>query len=1130
MSSTAPEVVVDAAAREAAVDTPGSVLVQAPAGSGKTTLLVQRYLHLLGRVDAPERILALTFTRRAAQEMRERVLNALAAARDPPAPDVPPDRTRELAQQALTRLAAAGIDLQSAPTRMRIETIDAFNAWLAGQMPIAAGAAAGLEILQNPRTAYDEAARRALAYEADDSFGAAVERVLKLDDQRWRSLVRLVAGMLSTRDRWLPLLAGGLRAAEALDVTQQQALRGHFDEDLALLIERRLRAAAEYLGAQLLTAVSPLMVRAALRLGAADADQQAWRAPSRTLTPMAADTARWRALAALLLTKDGGVRSALNKTVGFPPGCADKQPMTDVLAEVGRRGAATLSALREVRGLPDPRYSDAQWGQARDVAQLLVLAAAELEAVFRERGAIDFTAVSLAALRALGGPEAPTDLALRLDYRLQHILVDEFQDTSSAQLSLVALLTQGWQEGDGRSIFCVGDPMQSIYGFRQAEVRAFLELADQGIGGVRFAVQRLQSNFRSARGVVEWNNQTFRHILPAHDDKQRGAIAFRPSVARDQAFSGEVDCCGFDGRASEAHAVAAAVAAQLRRHPDSRIAILVRARTHAREVAAALRGRALVARSRDIEALQDYAVVRDILMLTRVLLHAGDRVAWLAVLRAPWAALRLADLLVLSQVRLPFEALHDAAVLAQLSEAGRDACQRIGAALEAAYSARAQMPLARLVESLWLTLGGAACLAEQQALSHANAAFRRLRDMEQQGLPDPAEIQTGFEDLFADEGGEDAQVEIMTIHKAKGLEFDMVIVPGLERAVPPLADALLLAHSFSRMERDGMVIAARSPVGADRDRLFSFLKTQQRDAAALEAQRLLYVACTRAKHRMLLTADVSMPEPAGEDAVARLFRPPPASLLAALWPTLAEEFALPPATPRPAPAAMPEGPRGGALSRLPAGWERPRSADIAGGLVAPTLEREPWPEFDWAGETARRVGSLVHAELQTLDLARVEEGALRARSAYFRRWLAAHGVPEGRLVDAAERSVGALLAVRDDPRGQWILRRGYEDDFREHALSGEFQGQTLRAVFDRSFVDQGIRWVIDYKTSQHGGGGREEFLDREVLRYKPQLERYARLASRLGPQPVRVGLYFPLMRAWREWAPGAIDGQLELDI
>ena len=94
----------------------------------------------------------------------------------------------------------------------------------------------------------------------------------------------------------------------------------------------------------------------------------------------------------------------------------------------------------------------------------------------------------------------------------------------------------------------------------------------------------------------------------------------------------------------------------------------------------------------------------------------------------------------------------------------------------------------------------------------------------------------------------------------------------------------------------------------------------------------------------------------------------------------------------------------------------------------------------------------------------------------------------------------------------------------DHALKlvGLVMGSVpvVRAVFDRSFIDEeGVRWVIDYKTSRHSGGGLEAFLDSEVERYRPQLERYALLARRLGPEPVRVGLYFPGMRAWRAWDP-----------
>jgi ATP-dependent exoDNAse (exonuclease V) beta subunit len=1135
----------DAAARERAIESDGSVLVQAPAGSGKTTLLAQRYLRLLALVDAPERVLALTFTRRAAEEMRERVLLALGAAHLPICPPGMNRETWRLAVAASRHLHALHLDIQRQPSRLRIETIDAFNAWLAAQLPISAGAGAGLQVLADARPCYEEAARRALAREEADQFGAAVDRVLALDDQRWRRLLKLISEMLPSRDRWLPLLAGRLQAASALDEAQLLRVRQHLDEDLALLVARVLNRAHEVIGEERLAVLSRLIQGAARRAGADRPDLSAWLDDAMPLRADTADLARWRGVACLLLTAEGEFRKRLTKKEGFPPQCADKPPMQDLLQELDR-DPQSRQILVEIRDLPAPLYGDEQWGRVREVAQVLVLAAAELDQVFREQGAADFPAVSLAALRALGSAAAPTDLSLRLDYRLQHILLDEFQDTSSAQLELVALLTAGWQQGDGRSIFCVGDPMQSIYGFRQAEVRAFLELAEDGIGEVRFEVQRLRDNFRSAAPLVDWINSSFARVLPRADDRGRGAIAFRSSMAAigesPESAAPAVALRGFATRAEESAHIAATIAAQLEQHPAWRVAILVRARTHAREIAAALRARGIAFRAVDIEPLQDRAIVRDIVMLIGALLHLGDRTAWLALLRAPWAGVSLADLLLIARgAPLVWDALADDTVLQQLSEDGRARCRRLRSTLEAAFRVRNDTSIARWVERTWLGMGGASCAASSEDLDLAGSAFARLREMEQRGLPDPADLPAAFADLYADHGAA-AAVEIMTIHKSKGLEFDMVVLPALDRHIPRSRDQLLVWHEFARTGRDGMVMAARPAIGADGDRLFEFLRRQLRDAAELEAERLLYVACTRAKWQLRLTARIGRAEdhqnsarsaaegPAEDSTVAgaahRSWSPRVGSLLRVLWPVVGPDFAETETEGRAGIQGEGMGaPRGGPLWRVPRDWTPSLGAAplTTESMSAPPTLREDSPVFDWAGETARRVGTLVHAELQAMDLASSDEAAIRARHPHFHRWLALHGVPADRLQEAAARVVEALTAVHRDPRGRWILQRSLED-VREHALSGPAQdgsrsrGEVVRVVFDRSFIDaQGIRWVIDYKTSQHSGGNLEEFLDREVERYRPQLQRYGMLAKRMGPEPVRLGLYFPLMRAWREW-------------
>ncbi len=1117
---------LDGAARERAITSDGSVLVQAPAGSGKTTLLAQRYLRLLAAVDAPERILALTFTRRAAQEMRQRVLAALNAGRLAECPAGMNQLTWSLAATAKAGMDALHLDLQSQPSRLRIETIDAFNSWLASQLPIAAGAGSGLRIQTDARPSYEEAARRALAHEGADQYGRAVDRVLELDDQRWRKLVKLIADMLPSRDRWLPLLAGRLQALSAIDPLQLGSVRRHFDEDLSLLVTRVLLRAQEVFRPEDVAALSSLMHGAAQRLQ--DLTPMApWRQDGSTLQLLAKDAARWRCMASLLLTAEKpALRKTVTKAQGFPPGCADKSAMLDLIEKFAA-DPRVLDVLVELRTLPDPRYSEAAWDRVREVAQVLVLAAAELDGVFREQGAVDFPAVSLGALRALGSADAPTDLTLRLDYRLQHILVDEFQDTSSAQLELVRLLTAGWQPNDGRSVFCVGDPMQSIYGFRQAEVRAFLELAEEGIGELRFEVQRLRSNFRSAPALVAWTNHCFERLMPQTDDRNRGAIAFRASeaaLAPSDAADCSVQCRGFASRAAESNAIADMIAEEALKHPDWRIAVLVRAKSHARGIAASLRARDIAFRAVDIEPLHDRAAVRDIIMLARALLHWGDRIAWLAVLRAPWTGLALADLLSIARAApLVWDSIRDDALLGSLSDEARARCARLRLVLQAIFAVRNETGVTRWVERAWLSLGGPSCMASAQELQLASAAFARLRALEERGMPDAADLAQKFADLFADHGSASA-VEIMTIHKAKGLEFDMVVLPALDRSVPPDRDQLLLSHQFARSGRDGMVMAARPPVGAESDLLFEFLRCQRRDAALLEAQRLLYVACTRAKCQLRLTAVIGEAEDAedSQEPAARWnFRPRSGSLLRALWPVVANDFEFPIQQDAFQDTQTDAAPRGGPLRRLPLGWAQDLDfAPLAGEPIDVLNERDETPIFDWAGETARRVGSLVHAELHAMDLTRISESAILARADHFRRWLAQHGVPEDRLNQATQRVVEALQGVQRDPRGRWILSSGYRDDLREHALSGHWHGELSRVILDRSFIDQsGVRWVIDYKTSQHLGGSLELFLDREVARYSSQLERYARLARRLGPQPIRLGLYFPLMRAWREWAP-----------
>jgi len=200
-------------------------------------------------------------------------------------------------------------------------------------------------------------------------------------------------------------------------------------------------------------------------------------------------------------------------------------------------------------------------------------------------------------------------------------------------------------------------------------------------------------------------------------------------------------------------------------------------------------------------------------------------------------------------------------------------------------------------------------------------------------------------------------------------------------------------------------------------------------------------------------------------------------------------------------------------------------------MPAPRDAEQDAPEalivYDWAQDTARAVGIVVHALLERLgsdelsgwDRARIDNLAPMLRVA-----LAEEGVPPPELDAALTRVQGALGNCVQSTRGRWLFDPAHADARSECALTAVEDGRVARIVVDRTFVDtDGVRWIVDFKTGEHRGTDVERFLDREVERYRGQLERYARIWSNLEARPVRVGLYFPLLDAWRDWEPPAME-------
>ena len=709
-----------------------SFIIEAPAGAGKTELLTQRYLKLLQTVNEPEEIIAITFTNKAAAEMRLRILDSLINAANQTPPNAAHKQvTYQLSLQAIQHGQAKDWKLIENPSRLRIFTIDSLCGYLARQMPLMSRFGAQPRVTDDASTLYAQAAQQTLAMLEDENHGGVVKAALRYVDNDANKLSDLLVKMLSMRDQWLK------QAQHEIDPAQLQ-------DTLRYLVEQALKAAAQALPLAFQQSLMPIARFAASNLPCDHAVALLidWETPIQAkheALPM------WCAVTDLLLKDNGEAREAVNKNHGFPAteaGKAQKQALLEAIAAL-----KNASALNHIRALPNFNNNEASWQIISTLSKLLNLAVAQLWLTFQRAGEVDFVEISQRATRALSDNFGePTDLALKLDYQIQHLLVDEFQDTSPSQIELMKQLTLGWQPGDGRTLFCVGDPMQSIYRFRKANVAQFIHAASRGIGDIKLERLRLYRNNRSCPPVVNWINSTFAVIFPALDDEAQGAIHYRAFIATSIAGSNKhapyggvevhpiiklkeetVDAA----QAKEAAEIIKIIQREHAENPAKKIAILVRAKKHLAALVTKLRRehQDILFQAVEIEALQGRQIVQDLLALTHALHHRADRVNWLSVLRSPWCGLTLHDLHALAGSNhhaTVWSLMQNDEIVNALSADGQTRLKHLRDVFLEAFSTQGRVNVSRWIRGIWLMLNGTACLWEQSDIVDVQAFFACL--------------------------------------------------------------------------------------------------------------------------------------------------------------------------------------------------------------------------------------------------------------------------------------------------------------------------------------------------------------------------------------------------------------------
>lgn len=1169
---------VDRQERNAALDTTASVIVQAPAGSGKTDLLTKRFLKLLAQVEAPEQILAITFTRAATAEMRQRILESLEKARSSEAEAATPQSMLFLARRALQHGEQLGWKLLEQPHRLQIETVDSFCRRIAQKAPLLSRLGGMLNPTEDAWSLYGLASRRTLEGigSTNRELREAVSALLEARDNNLADCEELLVKMLARRDQW---------SREFV-----LAPEGYFDEtEIRRKLERPmqqaiLRSIGRVHG---LLANYPRLnelIRLA-RYACSNLDNTAKTWPLRELEDLPAlhilSREEWAALPCFLLSAEDQWRRQATKREGFPatkgkPGNEHNQKFLELVQEL-QSIPGLLEALRDLRCLPPAHFANDQWNLLQQLFRTLRYASAELRVVFAEQNQVDFVELGIAAREVLRSQtdegEAPSDIALAAGERIRHLLFDEFQDTSRSQHQLLEQLIATWDAqrshaGDERTCFIVGDPMQSIYAFRQAEVELFQQVQQSG-----FATQtdrlipepvKLHQNFRSGPQLVDQMNQVFSAVFG-----NNSAVPFVDAIPMEQDFgqgSYTVHAAFYTkGSPEEQNAARARQRREIlhiiKQHiprieeaqaleREYRVAILARAGKHLFELAQELREAQLPFRAVEMEQLDERQEILDLKSLVRALIDPMDRIAWLSILRAPWCGLTLKDLHLLcgeDEEEYKGKPICELLIanLSKLSSDGQVRVTRLRQWMEQARESRFSNPslsFGSRVERIWYSLGGPACV-DRTGRENAQLFFTMLDQLPNGELAVMGrEMEERLKNLCSQpdpQVSERCGIQLMTIHKSKGLGFDVVLVPALERPTAGNKQELILwleratPSPAPGEEPTEILIAPVQQKGAEDDPLLQWVRRQIAARDAEERKRLLYVAATRARQELHLFGIVAADEEQG------LLHPQNGTLLATAWPALEAEFRRQYEAVSSGNFEYPEGivneePLTFGPRRLPLGFTAQSGDKNVTVIEAYEFDEERRPLFDRpdAGIRARLFGTIMHELMEKA----ARQFILHTPAEVCNRldhWmletivgLRKSGLASREAEYVAQEAVSSLRRLLETAEAQWILAP-HRDAASEVKWMGLLDNRVQTVRVDRVFRageavgnrDGNVWWIFDYKTTEPTTTSIDEFLQQQQQTYADQLMTYAQVLRLLHGQAIQIhaGLYYPLLCRLHWW-------------
>nr|BAW82245.1 ATP-dependent DNA helicase [Calyptogena laubieri symbiont] len=1044
--------------RREALDVSQSFIIQAPAGSGKTELLTQRYLKLLLVSDSPESVIVMTFTKKAVSELTTRVIKSLGLAQGNRPKDPHKQIIYDLAFQVLERSKTLDWQLLNTPERFKILTIDSLSRLITSRYPSKNKLVPKKVISQNwaRYCMYFQAAKKTLLAVDELEYQDSIESILLYLDNNVDRFYQLVTDMLAKRDQWiLKLYQHGTLNIETLRLSSEKVIIQHL-----FLLKNEVEYYFDPTFFKLLKYNSKLEFA------------QIQCVPDATIKSLEV----WKNLSRLCLTVQGRWRSSLNKNNGFPVELKiQKRAIIKIFQSLSSH-EQLRELLSGVEHLPDINFSTDQINALQDIAQVLKLAVSQLKILFDVNQTHDFIQVSLDADQALDEYHVG-DIALFLDNKIQHILIDEFQDISVIQFSLLEKLISNWYSGDGKTLFLVGDPMQSIYLFRQSQVGLFLQVRARGIANINPKFLQLYTNFRSSQSVVDGNNEIFSKIFPNKEEAYKGAIKYEYSKAHFTTESKKaINFYPFAYKRYDFEA--RQVLKIIQNNPRKEIAILVRNRSHLNNIVPVLNQANIKFEAVKILPLKDDLFTRDLLSLTRALRYLGDKLAWLSILRAPWCGLLLEDLLVLSQnnKRVIFDLIQDDKILQDLSSDGRIRVDNFAYVLSDIVNQQSRFSFTQLLEFAINQLVPPNSLSVKQSMIKTQF-LQIIYDCEFEQQLDVETINQMLDELYTPSVNVlNARIKLMTIHEAKGLEFELVIIPGLGRASQNNKSPIIHLQEFSNQSL--LLAPIRSYTQLNDSCTYVYLKHIKSQQDRFETIRLLYVAMTRAKYKIHLLATLSQSNQAIRNTFLKLLEPIFQNQFDQLKSSVIEDNKQPIRAPELVRYIKPI-----EYNNLPDRSKKKMNFQLNVDLQYKSL-----------------LGTLLH-QYYADELFAPDRQNIRVR-------LVECGIGSMDIDDSIDFIINMLNLTKQDKYFSWLFKQRVSTQ-----VEVEFINDKRNIIIDRLFIDEGALWVIDFKTErQVNNESIVQFIQRQKIKHSHQLLFYKVILTECYSMEVKCALYCPAVQ------------------